>query len=91
MILYQKLWDKKGPTNQYVKAIEELAELQHEICKVILEKEQPYTENFIQELVDASIMLEQIYCTMSDEEKQLCEKIKIKKLERIECIINGNV
>ena len=66
-IICEQLIDKYGE-KQVVVAIEELSELQKELCKALREKTNK--ENIIEEMADAIIMLNQMqmYFKISDEE-----------------------
>lgn len=86
--LYKKLIDKFGAYNQLIKLVEELAELQKEICKILLGQRLEFNDNFIGELADVEIMLSQIHCLLSDERmKKLTDTMKIKHL-KIEDLID---
>ena len=59
--LYKQLQETYGRNNQILKAIEELTELTHELCRVLAPKH--YTTDYthvLEETVDVFIMLEQI-------------------------------
>ena len=61
--LLDKLILKNGAKNQLIKAIEELHELHHSICRFLLLKEEERNkniENIIEEVVDVNIVLIQI-------------------------------
>ena len=66
-IICEQLIDKYK-SKQVVVAIEELSELQKELCKVLRDK--PNKENIIEEMADCIIMLNQmqLYFSISDEE-----------------------
>lgn len=66
-IICKQLIDKYG-LNQVVVAIEELSELQKELCKSLRDKTNK--ENIIEEMADAIIMINQMqmYFKISDEE-----------------------
>lgn len=76
--IYQKLLDKFGD-KQIIVAIEELSELQKELCKYLRDKYNE--ENLIEEIADVEIMLEQIRIYFDLDEKEI-NKIKDFKLER---------
>ncbi len=78
--VYEKAIDKYGAKLQVQVAIEEMSELTKELCKDI--RGNGVRENIVEELADATIMLEQlrlIYDCNSD----VCEEmdIKIRRLE----------
>lgn len=65
-----------GPDNQVIMAIEELSELTQMLCKT-LRFEGADPEALIDELADATIMLEQVRI-MADVNKQVCERMDYK-------------
>ena len=86
--IYKKLILKFGLDNQLIKLIEELSELQQEICKILIGERMEFNDNFIGELADVEIMLSQIHCLLSDERmKKLTDMMKIKHL-KIEDLVN---
>lgn len=71
---------------QYVKTIEELSELQKEICKALLKmyvRECVDKSNIEEEVADVEIMLRQIKTLFGLSEKNI-ESIKVQKLEKFE-------
>lgn len=59
--IYDALIKKFSPNAQMIVAIEELSELQKEICKYLRNKEQLYlVKGLVEEIADVEIMLEQI-------------------------------
>ena len=56
--IYESAWKKWGTETQATVAIEEMSEVQKEICKVLRGKGN--RENLAEEIADAKIMLEQI-------------------------------
>ena len=59
--IYEALMKKFGSEAQLIVAIEELSELQKEICKYLRNKEQLYlVKGLVEEIADVEIMLEQI-------------------------------
>lgn len=56
--IYESAWKKWGAELQATVAIEEMSEVQKEICKVLRGKGN--RENLAEEIADAKIMLEQI-------------------------------
>lgn len=75
---YNKLLVKFGD-HQIIVAIEELSELQKELCKVL--REEGSYANTLEEIVDTIIMLEQMILYFGITEEEL-EQIKIQKIER---------
>lgn len=79
-IICEQLIDKYK-SKQVVVAIEELSELQKELCKALRDK--PNKDNIIEEMADCIIMLNQmqLYFNISDEElhEQIVYKIKRTK------------
>lgn len=64
--IYDTLIKKFSPNAQMIVAIEELSELQKEICKYLRNKEQLYlVKGLIEEIADVEIMLEQIKFLLS--------------------------
>lgn len=86
--LYHKAAVRFGFLNQVVNAIEELAELQVELAKMLngkRRKENPFDrEKLVDELVDASIMIEQMILNfdVSDEVLQR-RSVKLDRLEKM--------
>jgi len=56
--LYKDLLEHNGKDKQIIKAIEELGELQHELCRAVLGT--PDIHHITEEIADVEIMLEQI-------------------------------
>lgn len=81
---YIQLFKKYGETAQLVVAIEELSELQKELCKDIRGKGK--RENIIEEIADVSIMLEQLYLIYQIDSQEV-NKVINKKLERTKGIL----
>lgn len=83
-----KAIDIYGELNQKVVAIEELAELQKEICKDLRGKGNRI--NLTEELADVEIMLEQLK-EMYLIDTQALDLIKRQKLERLDRRINKDI
>lgn len=83
-----KAIDIYGELNQKVVAIEELAELQKEICKDLRGKGNRI--NLTEELADVEIMLEQLK-EMYLIDTQALDLIKRQKLERLDKRINRDI
>ena len=83
-----KAIDIYGELNQKVVAIEELAELQKEICKDLRGKGNRI--NLTEELADVEIMLEQLK-EMYLIDTQALDLIKRQKLERLDKRINKDI
>ena len=81
---YKKIVDTYGK-QQVVIAIEELSELQKELCKALRFKVN--LQNIVEEIADVEIMLEQmkIYFEIKEDEIEEMKKIKIERAkERLE-------
>ena len=78
-ILTNELLEKKGSKNQTIIAIEELSELQKELCKALRNKLN--INNLIEEIADVEIMLFQIKKIFNIKKEQV-DAIKIQKIER---------
>lgn len=76
--IYEKLFDEYGKM-QVIVAIEELSELQKELCKCLRNKDS--TINLLEEIADVKIMLEQIISIYGLCEEEI-EYIIDKKIER---------
>lgn len=81
---YNKLLTKFGD-NQIIVAIEELSELQKELCKVL--RDEGSYANTLEEIVDTMIMLEQMILYFGITEEEL-EQIKKQKIERTKNRLN---
>ena len=87
--MYHQLFEKYG-AKQIVVAIEELSELQKELCKVLRYKNVNNIEHIKEEIADVSIMLDQlVYYFKIDKEELL--KIQTEKLNRTKnkCLKKG--
>ena len=78
--IYNLVLDKFGMKNQMVKCIEELSELQKELCKYFLG--QGSIGNFIEEIADVEIMLEQMKLGLDIAPEDL-DEAKDGKLNRL--------
>ena len=76
--IYKKLIAKFGVKNQIIVAIEELSELQKELCKTLRGEENK--PNICEEIADVEIMLEQI--KMLYDINEVVEFEKNNKLKR---------
>lgn len=86
--LYRKALEKYGEKNQRMKCAEECSELIRACLRIDMDIcLEESTENFIEELADVQIMVEQMI-TMYDIYKAV-EKVKRLKLKRLEARING--
>ena len=87
--LIDQVCDYYGPHNQVIKAIEELSELQKELCKALLLDDLKLTniptENIIDELADVEIICTQLRHILSiTEQVDARKEFKINRLkERI--------
>lgn len=77
---YKKLIEKFGIENQIIIAVEELSELQKELCKYLRGKHN--IVELSEEMADVKIMFEQLEFIFSN--KTLVEEIITKKVERTE-------
>ena len=69
---YKKLIEKFGAKNQIIVAIEELSELQKELCKYLRYKTN--IRNISEEIADVEIMLEQLKLIFENETPVSIEK-----------------
>lgn len=79
--IYELAIAKFGDAKQVVKAIEELSELQTELCRVFCDRGNE--DRLIEEIVDVEIMLEQVKMIF-DIPEEIIEEVKIQKVERLE-------
>ena len=84
--LLKRAINKYGEGNQIIVAIEELSELQKELCKT-LRGEDNYP-HVVEELADVYIMLDYIKILYSIDGKELNDEINIK-LNRLEARVDG--
>jgi len=77
--VYNKAKAIWGIDAQVTKAVEELAELQKELCKFLLDDAK--FENIIEEVADVKIMVEQI--ELMFEIKEAVKAVKKKKIQRL--------
>lgn len=79
--VYDEALIKWGKHNQLVVAIEEMSELQKEICKYF--RHEGKDQDLVEEVADVSIMLEQIIFVfdIEDDVKKVMQE-KIRRLER---------
>jgi hypothetical protein len=85
-IVYKKAIERFGKVHQITKAVEEMSELQKELCKVQIGEME--WMNVIEEIADVEIMLEQLRLIFnSDRDIERVKGIKIERLERkmLEC------
>ena len=85
--LTNELLEKKGFTNQTIIAIEELSELQKELCKALRDKLN--INNLIEEIADVEIMLFQIKKIFNIKKEQI-DCVKIKNIERTKNKLKNN-
>ncbi len=88
MDVLKKAWDTNGEQVQLIKTIEELAELQKEIAKYLIVGQSYNMANFIEELADVEIMIEQIE-RFFIKDQEAVEAARQKKIERLEARLNG--
>lgn len=70
-----KIYNHYGKENQHIKLIEEMAELTQAILK------DDY-KNYLEELADVSIVLEQIILKLDKKDKEQFEQVRTDKIER---------
>jgi hypothetical protein len=73
-----------GARNQIIVAIEELSELQKELCKFLRDNK---TDNIAEEIADVEIMLEQMVMLFSS--RETINRWKQNKLERLDKRMRG--
>ena len=78
--MYKQLFEKYD-TKQIIVAIEELSELQKELCKMLRKGNPDNIENIKEEIADVSIMLDQLVYYLKIDKEELLE-IQTKKLNR---------
>lgn len=82
--IMERAVDTFGHAHQIIKAMEEMAELQKEICKYLNEAgiNQERMDNISQEIADVEIMLEQLKIIFSNQERvEDWKKLKLLRLE----------
>ena len=85
--LYKSLIDNYG-NKQIVVAIEELSELQKELCKFLRGKKNSL--NLIEEIADVYIMLEQMIIYFNLNENLIDQEIDIKLIRTKERMLKNN-
>lgn len=78
--MYKQLFEKYG-TKQIIVAIEELSELQKELCKMLRKGNTDNIKNIAEEIADVSIMLDQLVYYLNINKDELL-KIQTEKLNR---------
>lgn len=78
-LVYLKAFEKYGTQLQMVVALEEMSELQKEICKAMRGKEN--RKNLIEEIADVTIMLEQLRLIIG--ENDAVSEVMDSKIERL--------
>ena len=83
-----KLINKHTPEKQIIKTLEELSELQKEICKFLLYRESRHISTIVEEMVDVQIMLLQLEMIVLhiSENKNIVKdqwEFKINKIEKM--------
>ncbi|WIF95149.1 hypothetical protein [Caminicella sporogenes] len=79
MDIYSKAIKVFGKETQLIKAVEELSELQKEICKFLISR----TGNVEEEIADVKIMIRQLEKVFDKEIIQKWEEEKIKRLSKV--------
>ena len=77
--IYLKLIQKFGVENQCVVAVEELSELQKEVCKML--RKIGNVHNLVEEIADVQIILEQLVLIHNCESEVML--LKQQKLQRV--------
>ena len=80
-IIYRKAFERFGKVNQITVAVEELSELQKELCKVL--RGNMNIENVVEEIADVEIMIEQLHI-MFNADRDI-DKVKAQKIDRLKC------
>lgn len=83
--VYEEALSKWGGHNQLVVAIEEMSELQKEICKYF--RKEWNDQDLIEEVADVSIMLEQIILMFDIEDD--VQKVIQEKIHRLKRRLGG--
>jgi soluble P-type ATPase len=81
--IYQKAIKKFGQQLQITKAIEEMSELQKELCKLLIGN--GIREHIAEEMADVGIMLKQLEIIFAN--KELVADYKIKKFKRLKKLL----
>ena len=78
---FERAIETFGGYSQMIKATEEMAELQKELCKALIDQED--RKHILEELIDVEIMLKQLKLIFNFTEDELLEMkcLKISKLE----------
>ena len=84
--IYKQAIDKFGSGKQFIKAVEELAELQQAIIKKFLNPDVE-NDNLFEEIADVEIMLEQLKIIFDCHD--IIETVKEKKLKRLKGLIEN--
>lgn len=84
--LIQQVTSHFGEKNQLIKAIEEMSELQKELCKVLINPKYYSDENIADELADVEIMCAQLRHIFGISEQ--VDLQKVRKIERLKQRIN---
>jgi hypothetical protein len=83
--LYKKAIDKWGQALQLVMVLEETAELQKEVCKIIRgDWSSPRMDSLAEEIADVELTLGQLkYMTGTESKVDVATAFKINRLERL--------
>lgn len=79
--IYRKAIETYGAYGQTVVAVEELSELQKELCKAIRNGLEPDKEHLAEEMADVYIMLEQMEMLYDVQDIALWKASKIERLK----------
>lgn len=81
--IYKKIIEKYGKGKQIIKAVEELSELQKELCKLLLtvNNKSKVVTNVAEEIADCEIMIKQLKLILNCDE--MVNNWKVYKLKRL--------
>ncbi len=82
-IVYRKASERFGKVQQITKAVEEMSELQKELCKVLIGEMNLL--NIIEEIADVEIVIEQMRMIFNSDRD--IERVKAEKIARLERIM----
>ena len=80
-IVYRKAIERFGKLMQITVAIEEMSELQKELCKV--QRGKMNIDGIIEEIADVEIVMEQMRMIFNSDRE--IDRVKARKIERLEC------
>lgn len=86
---FQRAADKWGVENEVVVALEEMSELQKELCKLL--RGRPSVDNIVEEIVDVQIMLDSMVTFLNIDPETLAHKRTEKVARLADRIINNGL